>query len=310
MNLNRTTRVFKRLFCFSAVFSIILLNSQNGSATLVHPPEHYNHYYALLIGSDEWVDEPLEVEKGLLGWYNWRSIGSIEYMKQPSNLQILEKLNEYTTKVSDNDFFLFWYSGHGEFEKDAVFRENEKVAEGKALDKFDEGLWNSAMDTIVYDDQIADSNFMGGIKGDKLAVFANCFSGGMWGGNDEGDLEKLSRIAVYASSTELQKTAADSSFVNGLIEGLKTKKADADQNLHLTIGEWYIYGNSKNQGELVTTYDVNGNPIGRTPVKPQYFDNPNMRPKYVAYDNIPEPSTLILLGSGLAFSAWRFRRKK
>lgn len=287
---------------------MIVLCCEDANATLLHPPEHYNHYYALLIGADDWVDEPLSIKDGLLGWYNWIAIGSIEYMKNPTNLQILDKLNEYTNKISDDDFFLFWYSGHGDFEKNAVFRQNELVAQGKALDKFDEGIKISNY-PMVYDDQIADPNFMGGIKGDKLAIFASCFSGGMWGGNDEGDLEKLSNIAVYASSTELQVTASKSTFVNGLIEGLITKKADADHNFHLTIGEWYNYGEGKNKGEKVKTYDENGTIIEKTPVRPQYFENSNMTCKYVAYDNIPEPSTMILLGSGLAFGAWRSRKK-
>ena len=114
-----------------------------------------------------------------------------------------------------------------------------------------------------------------------------------------GDLEQLTKMAVYASSTELQTTATVSTFVNGLIEGLSTKKADLNKDLHLTISEWYAYGDNKNAGELVRTINPDGTWDGRTAVDPQYFGQPNMTTKYVAYNNVPEPSTLLLLASGL-----------
>ena len=38
----------------------------------------------------------------------------------------------------------------------------------------------------------------------KVFMIEGCFSGGFWGGGDEGDLEKLSKTVLLASSQENQ----------------------------------------------------------------------------------------------------------
>jgi len=292
--------------------SLALAASSTYAAECVHPddPHHYHKYYALLVGSDAGEDIPDGVRICLQSWYNWQDIGRIEYLRNPTRQQLNDSINWHRDNVAPSDFFLFWYSGHGTCDKQGAGDEG-----GQAFNRFDEGLalplgggnWDK-----ILDDELAGDNRFGGIGCDKMIIFHSCYSGGMWGGNDDGDLEKLDDIAVFTTSAENQTSLSDSTFAEALINGLGWGHADSDNDLHLTIDEWYGYANGLNEGELVESYDANGDSIGKTQVAPQYYsDKGEMGGKYVAYgqhDPIPEPAAISLLALGACVPL--LRRKK
>jgi hypothetical protein len=104
-----------------------------------------------------------------------------------------------------------------------------------------------------------------------MVILDCCYSGGFWNGSEVsprfGDLEKISRIALLASTRENAKSPASSDFTNWLVRGMTkspplTGKAPADANNDgaVTAKEWFdyaagrvptgpIYGYRKQTGE-------------------------------------------------------------
>ncbi|MBF0396725.1 MAG: caspase family protein [Desulfobacterales bacterium] len=81
-------------------------------------------YFALVIGNNNYqylsklktaVNDAREIAKTLREKYGFET----KLLEDAKRENILDNMNEYRTKLSQNDNFLIYYAGHGEFEKEA-----------------------------------------------------------------------------------------------------------------------------------------------------------------------------------------------
>jgi hypothetical protein len=109
-------------------------------------------------------------------------------------------------QLQAGDFMMIFYFGHGGFAGDGSPLDVTKFNENPpALTASDEYL-AFADHSRLWDDQLVQEllDFNNGVY--KLFVNISCFSGGFWGGNDEGDLEGVPLTAMMASSPETRTT--------------------------------------------------------------------------------------------------------
>ena len=169
--------------------------------------------------------------------------------------------------LGQNDFFLYYYSGHGSFVlPPPPANENCQIgaAEPNAYNYCDEVLsahlaQNS--DGLVSDDDMT-ALFLGNniMNPKKLGIFATCYGGGFYWGNDfagGGDLERNGKTGVFAGSSENEPMAGGNNYNIALADALKPVlvnvgggvmkwRPNADVNGGnndgmLTIQEWHNY---------------------------------------------------------------------
>ena len=210
-------------------------------------------YKAVLAGIDypekweRWHTDAQDLRTAMLTWDNWK----------PGNINLLgagataAQINNALAgqNVGPNDFFLFFYSGHGSYTQVQL---DESVP--PAIDECDETI--APIGGQKRDDDITDklraANFDPAAT--KLVVLDSCFSGGFWNGQDTiflplGDLERVPQTTLLASVPEDEYSPANSAFARALIAGA-TKgaggwaPADTNKDRKITIKEWFDYANS------------------------------------------------------------------
>lgn len=234
---------------------------------------------------------------------------------------ILDNLN-----LNDNDQFIFYYFGHG-----GTYE--TKIGFESTLSSGDEFL---AIGTTA-DDYLSDNELTMLFQNEKWAnvekwfILDTCKSAGFWGNNnpnDSGDLEKLDNVALFAAASEdwyAVSTFVDSTgvFTNGWVAGLELNdgwaKADSNRDQQVSFEEWNLW-----LKQIDNWYDWRYNPyvyeqeVGDI----HYIDSPEFFQFFmaksedfqgtfdIASSTVPEPSTILLFGSGLAGFAFLAHRKR
>jgi len=240
----------------SLVFMLSILSIKM-NPTFGEPGLKKKNYKAILVGMNydqnwaQWYKDATALRDVMLTWDNWKAPGAIITLlgAKASSTDINGALGG--AGVGSDDFFLFYYSGHGSF----TTNESDETVP-PALDKSDETLYASGSPHQYWDDR-ARSDF-GGYPADayKLAVLDSCYSGGFWNGADtgpapQGDLEKVPQTVLLASVPENKKSPASSDFTNALIEGATKNSgtgfapADADMDYTITVQEWFGWAQSR-----------------------------------------------------------------
>jgi hypothetical protein len=148
-------------------------------------------------------------------WGNWdwgAGLNNIDVLGGAGGaVQFKAALDPYqaggANQLNAGDFMLVFYFGHGGFQGDVAASVNGgRVNENApALTLNDEYLAFPDR-SMLWDDEMAAEmlQFNPGVY--KLFVNISCFSGGFWGGNDEGDLETVPLMALMRSSPEVLPT--------------------------------------------------------------------------------------------------------
>lgn len=200
---------------------------------------------------------------------------------------ILSTLNTYKNDLKSCDLFIFYYIGHGwPEERDNPPRDPNEEKKPNALTEWDEyiGKPGEGFDKLAKDDEIAGilASFPECVT--KIVIFDSCFSGGMIGGTDDIDA-RSANTAWLLSAAEDARDPGLNNFASALTEALKveggTFKGDSNKDLKLEINEWLEYAGKNTKDAKTWGWNI---------------DEDHW--KLVAA--IPEPSTLLLLGSGLA----------
>lgn len=133
-------------------------------------------------------------------WPNWQRGPGGNIVELPGNTGAQGFLNAITNRgnmLGAGDLLVVFYFGHGGWRANA---ENPP-----ALNSRDEQLVLGDNSKITDDAMAATLNGLNpGLY--KLFINISCFSGGFWGGNDAGDLERVPRTILMRSSREDQLT--------------------------------------------------------------------------------------------------------
>ena|GEM_PF-3791361 len=190
--------------------------------------------------------------------------------------EILTELNKFKDKLKPGDTLVFFFSGHGSTVKD-----NDKDEQLPDAKTEDDEVMVGKNNTFVTDDQLAEK--LKEIAVDSvttMVILDSCASGGMWGG--KGDLNTVKNIYLLASIDEVTLRCGLFDFTKVLSEGLKGD-ADSNNDGKITMEEIFKYIDDKHEQ-------------GEKPILFKSVDEKHERPIAI----VPEPSTLLLIGSGLA----------
>jgi hypothetical protein len=224
---------------------------------------------ALLVGMDygsskeKWFVNATELQKALLTWDCWTR-GTIKVIGPKATARDITG-NLSAMNIGPNDIFIFYYSGH------ATYWSGDERPPG--LNIYDEGLYATNVPKGLTDNDLSAYLNKSNVSptADKMVILDCCYSGGFWNGSEVsprfGDLEKIPRIALLASTRENTSSPAGSDFTNWLVRGMTkspplTGKAPADANNDGAVKakEWFdyaagrvptgpIYGYRKQTGE-------------------------------------------------------------
>jgi uncharacterized repeat protein (TIGR01451 family) len=243
----------------SLVFMLSVLSMELNPA-FGKPKLMKKNYKAILVGMnyaeswEQWLKDATALRDVMKTWDNWKG-GTINVIGAGASAPgIAGSLGG--AGIGVDDFFLFYYSGHGSYTTD----ENDETVP-PALDKCDETLYTSGAPHQFWDDsaRAAFDGFAAGAY--KLAVLDSCYSGGFWNGEDtgplpQGDLERVSQTTLLASVPEDKISPVSSDFTHALIKGA-TKDAtgfapaDTDKDHDITVEEWFDYAKSQVPSGLI-----------------------------------------------------------
>jgi peptide/nickel transport system substrate-binding protein len=212
-----------------------------------HPPQKRQivNYKAVLVGMDyytpypphHWYSNATAMRDTLLTWDCWKR-GVIKLVGPNASMnEIIGNLSAMS--VGPNDFFLFYYSGHGSYYNDANYEPPP------APNPAEELLYASKYPRALTDDSLTDCFRKFDPNAEKVAILDCCYAGGFWNGSDEGDLERVQGTALLASVPEDKQSPESSDFTNALVQGMNRTTgrapADADGNGEVTVSEWFDY---------------------------------------------------------------------
>lgn len=222
-------------------------------------------FKAKLIGIDyhptpswqRWHHDATDLRDVMLTWGNWTA-ANIDLMASNATAGDINA-NLASTVLGANDVYLFFYSGHGSWTNLPPPIDNNEVVPKPpcAVDSCDEMLAPFG-GSEKWDDDIANAFLNFPASAIKIVVLDCCFSGGFWGGCDEGDLEKVSNISLGASVPEDWYSPASSAWARALIAGAtKAPNGSAPADLNgdgaITLAEWFSYAQSQvPTGEVYT----------------------------------------------------------
>jgi hypothetical protein len=245
-----------------------------------------------------------------------------------TNAEIEEALDDFKEggqwEMKPGDKFIFYASGHGEG-KDYVDEKGDETTVNKGDEMVLLGTGG-----MLYDDTL--KLLLEGMPDiEKWVLLDACGSGGFWGNynpGDDGDLEKLSNIGLFASAAE----GVDSYSSVWTYEGFFTDAlerafsygfdgylhADRDQRSGVTFDELTVYLQNdfwldyctRNPEPFTVWKRGEGDPILFTPDMwaPVSFKSADFTGSF-EYKPIPAPGALALGAIGVAFVTWLRRRR-
>ena len=121
---------------------------------------------------------------------------------------LLQELRSVTGNLRPGDSLLFYYAGHGGFVNlgDEPIVQTTLQAQlldhAPAINNGDESLSKPAMqdDLLAAELGIGSDHRLARVQ--KLVILDACYSGGFWGGQDEGDLERVSNCAMMTAASD------------------------------------------------------------------------------------------------------------
>ena len=166
-----------------------------------------NYLQGIQTGADA-----VSVYNQLKKYNNWASTNPepliLDSVGMNNNSLIEQALNDIKLNIIPGDQFVFYFSGHGGFYTGEGGDETPihvSINPWDFWNKHDEHLETSEYENLSDDTLFSWLNDSVWNNVYKLILLDACHSGGFWGDNnpdDEGDLEKLPKIGLLASSSE------------------------------------------------------------------------------------------------------------
>lgn len=238
------------------------------------------NYWFLGISNDEAINENDELFEGLSKTppYKDASKDRVRLRDGLGGKDILAQLKFFHDNVKDGDTFIFYYSGHAT----NVITDNDNDDPGD-----DEGI--GLVGDVVSDDQLASDPAFGSFPQSStvIAIFNTCFAGGFIGGSNDIDraaIKQKHNLLFMGSPSEIALCGREGLFFTGtLLDALEKGDSDGDKQVHARewANKFREFWKIRQNLDLIVSDNLD--------------DSHN---RTVA--NIPEPSTLLLLVSGLA----------
>jgi caspase domain-containing protein/glucodextranase-like protein len=241
---------------------------------VIQPADHEpafisGRYYALIIavqnyhdpsvnGLDHPIQDASRLKAILTGNYSFEE-GNIIFLRDPDRATIINKLDELTEKITENDCLLIFYAGHGYW--DETLKQGFWLPSNAKRDTRSEWLPNSTL-----------RDYLGGIKAKHTLLIADaCFSGSIFKTRDafsdaQASVKELYRLPSRKAMTSgAMKSVPDKSvFVEYLV-----KRLAENQQRYISAEELFssmrkaIINNSPNKqtpqyGEIRETGDEGG----------------------------------------------------
>jgi hypothetical protein len=249
----RSTFVLIRLAALSALLVVVV----SGRAEAVYKATLVGIDYADPPSWERWHVDAEDMWRMMITWGNWDARNIDLLPAGATGPAITAALGGQA--VAADDVFLFFYSGHGDWDSD----EGHTDEQAPAIDEYDESFWPAGL-AHYYDDilttDLLKPNFDAAAS--KVVVLDACYSGGLWNGNDQlvpqGDLERVPKTALGASVPEDETSPASSDWARALIRGATkiagVAPADANGDRAITVKEWFDYAKSIVPKEEVLTH--------------------------------------------------------
>jgi len=205
------------------VFNAKMIQQNNGKEFATECGK--TEYYALIIGISEYKNRRYNIPKPpfppiaswkLKSFYNsimkssnWKPENVILLINENATKEnIINALQELSTKVDSNDIFVFSYQGHGsEVPDEAPF--DEKDGTDEIIVPYDFAKENGKPVNYITDDEL--NYYFSQIHAKGMAlIFESCLSGGLVGGGF--DVDKENRVVITST---LEDTIGRASFLFG-----------------------------------------------------------------------------------------------